>query len=241
MVTNTHKHVLPFLLAVGLAASMLMPAQAQVGTSNANTNGTGMVSAGSAIVEASFDVINMRTNTSAETTPAKPGDVLRITATIKNVGNGDLNGFIPRILSEELFKLGQVIDPGNGGVPRDQRAMEFPAITLAAGCNCDEKIAFSVQLVQTMCQDFPQLVTGNMLINFQEKTRRIALDCAAPAPVQTTPTPTPTPTPVKTVTTTKSAPVTPQTGPHAFMTLGLALGAAGLLTARRMRRKGTRA
>lgn len=101
---------------------------------------------------------------------------------------------------------------------------------------CEEKIAFSVQLVETMCQDFPQLVTGNMLINFQEKTRRVALSCSTPAPVQTN---TNTPTPVKTTVTpvTTKAPVVPQTGPETFLTLTLALGAAGILTARRRRRQ----
>ncbi|PIV90594.1 hypothetical protein COW46_02110 [Candidatus Gracilibacteria bacterium CG17_big_fil_post_rev_8_21_14_2_50_48_13] len=238
MVTNTHKHVLRFLAVIGLAATMLAPASAQVSSTNTNTNGTGMVATGSAIVEATFDVVNMRTNTNAETTPAKPGDTLRVTATIRNVGNGDLNNFVPRVLSEELFKLGQIIDPGNGGVPRDSRAIEFPAINLAAGCNCEEKIAFSVQLVETMCQDFPQLVTGNMLINFQEKTRRVALSCSTPAPVQTN-----TPAPVKTTVTpvTTKAPVVPQTGPETFLTLTLALGAAGILTARRRRRRQDRA
>lgn len=240
MFSKTHIKVLTILAALGLASAMMVPAHAQTtnlnvnGTTNVNTNS---VSTGAPIIDATFDIINTRTNTDATTTPAKPGDILRVTAKIKNAGTGDLT-LIPRVISEELFKLGQIIDPGNGGVPQEQRAMVFPQITLAAGCNCEETVAFSVQLSNTMCVDFPALVSGNILVQFQEKVKRIALECPVATPITTTPV---TTTPVTvTPTTTVTPPSVPKTGPEDVLALSLgvaAAGAAAFATRRLVRRK----
>lgn len=230
MFTKIPTKLLTFLAACGLATALMVPVHAQTTTTNTNTNAvttTGTVSTGAPIVDATFDIVNTRTNTDATTTPAKPGDILRITAKIRNSGTGTLE-LIPRVLSEELLKLGQVIDPGNGGLPKDQRAMEFPKITLAAGCNCDENIAFSVQLVNTMCTDFPQLVTNDMIVSFQDKVKRIPLQCSTPAPVTMTPTTTVTP------------PSVPKTGPEEFLALSLAAAGAGAIVSRRFLRRKTK-
>lgn len=238
MFTKTHTRLASVIATLGLATMLLVPANAQTtnvngnGNVNLNANSNGSVSTGAPIIEATFDIINTRTNTDATTTPAKPGDILRVSANIKNVGNGDLT-LIPRVISEELFKLGQVIDPGNGGVPSEQRAMVFPQISLAAGCNCDEDIAFSVKLSPTMCTDYPALVTGNVLVQFQEKVKRIALECPTAAPITTT-TVTPTPTPTKV-----TPPTTPKTGPEDVLAMSLVAAAAGagIIASRRLLRR----
>lgn len=220
MKTNFHLGFAALALAFALVGNTAL-AQDSAGflenttTGNANSNGeiiplststdTNSVNTYSASpeYETKLSVYNDTQGKDASAGGNKPGDVITVTAAIRNLGPGDLVGYVAQVAAENLLKVSQIVDPGNGGVVRQGVSMVFPGTTQAADCNCTDKFEFKVKLNENICTDFASIASSGIVATFENKSQTIPVVCTTPAP---TPTPTPTPTPVK-------PPKVPQTGP----------------------------
>lgn len=185
---------------------------------NTNTNADTLYSA-SPEYETKLSVYNETQGKDASAGGNKPGDIIRVTAAVRNLGPGDLVAYVAQIAGENLFKVSQIVDPGNGGVLRQGVSMVFPGTNQTADCNCTDTFEFKVKLNANICVDFASIAANGLVTTFENKSQTIPVVCD----VKVVP-PTPTPT--------KNPPKVPSTGPEAIA-LVLAAVAGGVLVWRR--------
>lgn len=198
---------------------------------NSNTNTT--TATANPILDAKLEIKNLTQSKDATAIKNKASDVIRVTATLGNLGPGDVKNKAAQIIAEELFKLGTVIDSGAGGVLTLGKAMVYPAVNITEDCNCQETFQFSVKLNENMCKDYPALVKTGALVKFEDQQNSLSFDCTEDTTTTVTPT---RPVITSTPTTETTPPKTPQTGPEALILLGAAAAMGGYNVLRRRKK-----
>lgn len=170
--------------------------------------------------ETKLSVYNETQGKDASAGGNKPGDIIVVSASVRNLGPGDLVAYVAQVAAENLFKVSQVVDPGNGGVVRQGVSMVFPGTNQTADCNCTDKFEFKVKLNDNICSDFGSIAANGLVATFENKSQTIPVVCSTPAPNVT----------VKAVT----PPKVPQTGPEAIVLVLAAVGGAFVMWRRKV-------
>lgn len=196
---------------------------------NATTNGTNLLAPESTRlygaapqIESSLTVFNVTQNKDASQGGNKPGDELKITGVLRNLGPGDLVAYVPKIVAENLLKISNIIDPGDGGVVRGG-SLVFDPLNQSADCNCSDDVAITLQLKENLCADFSSIAASGISVAFENKSQLIPVVCeTASVSVEIKG------EPVKTTTTTKTKPPVTKSGPEHALALFALLSAGGV-------------
>ncbi len=202
-------------------------------TNSANANANTTSSTAQPILDAKLEIMNTTQNVDASKAKNKAGDTIKVTATLGNLGPGDLKSHPVQVMAEELLKLGSLIDAGDGGQQTLGKAVVYPAVNITEDCDCEETFNFTIKLNENMCTDFPSLVKTGALVKFEDQQKSLSFECTTATvvtpvtPVRTTPTQETTVPAVATpVVTATKAPVT-KSGPEALILLGAAAAFGG--------------
>lgn len=134
-------------------------------------------------IESKLSVFNVTQNKDASQGGNKPGDEIKVTATVKNMGPGDLVSYVAQVFGENLFKVSQIQDPGTGGVLRGSTSMVYDSINQLINCNCSDDFFFTTKLNENICTDFSSIAASGIVVTFENKTQTVPVVCEVVQPV----------------------------------------------------------
>lgn len=138
----------------------------------------------SAFADSKLDVqlkaFNITQNQDATTVKNHPGDVIRYTANVKNLGPDDLVDYEMKVYIKDILKYATIVDLGGGVIEGEY--IKFPPILQAFDCNCSNANYFKVKLKDSVCE------VPTLSAKYEYVTVTIPIECQKLPPPPVVPT-----------------------------------------------------
>ena len=131
-------------------------------------------------LQVQLKAFNITQNQDATIVKNHPGDVIRYTADVRNLGPDDLVDYEMKIYIKDILQYASIIDLGGGVIEGDY--IKYPPILQAFSCNCSNSNYFKVKLKDSVCS-VPTLST-----TYEDVTTTIPIECQTPPPPPVVPT-----------------------------------------------------
>ncbi len=163
------------------------PALAQTSTGSTTTGATmqsqeGTVTYNDTQVKVSFIEFNDRAKDDAQKVSNLPGDTIRYSIYIQNVGNQDLINFPVSMEMKDFLPFGEITDPSDGAL--SGTVFAFPGVIQAKNSTSEDIRQFDFKLKSSICQDKASDVKDGKLelkLAFNTVESKIMIDCGAGA------------------------------------------------------------
>jgi uncharacterized repeat protein (TIGR01451 family) len=131
-------------------------------------------------LQVQLKAFNITQNQDATIVKNHPGDVIRYTANVRNLGPDDLVDYEMKIDIKDILKYASIIDLGGGVIEGDY--IKYPPILQAFSCNCSNANYFKIKLKDTVCE-IPTLSA-----QYEDVTTTIPIECQVLPPPPKVPT-----------------------------------------------------
>lgn len=138
------------------------------------------ISSAASQLKVTLTAFNITQNQDATTVKNHPGDVIRYTADVRNLGPDDLVDYEMKIYIKEILQYASIIDLGGGVIEGDY--IKFPPILQAFSCNCSNSNYFKVKLKDNVCE------VNSLHATYEDVTNVIPIECETPPPPPEVPT-----------------------------------------------------
>jgi LPXTG-motif cell wall-anchored protein/uncharacterized repeat protein (TIGR01451 family) len=123
-------------------------------------------------LQVQLTAFNITQNKDATTVKNHPGDVIRYTTNVKNLGPEDLVDYEMNIYIKDIMKYATMIDLGGGVIEGDY--IKYPPILQAFDCNCSNANYFKVKLKDNVCE------VPTLSAKYEDVTTTIPIECIIP-------------------------------------------------------------
>lgn len=131
-------------------------------------------------LDVQLKAFNITQNQDATTVKNHPGDVVRYTANVKNLGPDDLVDYEMKVYIKDILKYATIVDLGGGVLEGDY--IKFPPILQAFDCNCSNANYFKVALKDSVCE------VQSLSATYEYVTVTIPIECVLLPPPPVVPT-----------------------------------------------------
>jgi hypothetical protein len=131
-------------------------------------------------LQVQLKAFNITQNQDATLVKNHPGDIIRYTADVRNLGPDDLVDYEMRIYIKDILTYSSIIDLGGGVIEGDY--IKYPPILQAFSCNCSNANYFKIKLKDNVC------VINALSATYEDVTTTIPIECQTPPPPPVVPT-----------------------------------------------------
>lgn len=131
-------------------------------------------------LQVQLKAFNITQNQDATSIKNHPGDVIRYTADVRNLGPDDLVDYEMKITIKDILQYASIIDLGGGVIEGDY--IKYPPILQAFSCNCTNSNYFKIKLKDSVCS------VPTLSATYEEVTTTIPIECQIPPPPPVVPT-----------------------------------------------------
>jgi len=139
-----------------------------------------LLSSAASKLQVQLKAFNITQNQDATMVKNHPGDVIRYTANVHNLGPDDLVDYEMKIFIKDILQYASIIDLGGGVIEGDY--IKYPPILQAFSCNCSNANYFKIKLKDTVCE------VPTLSAKYEDVTTTIPIECQILPPPPQVPT-----------------------------------------------------